>query len=687
MQPQLIYIDTATGLPRAQTTGYAPPSIHATLGTTLVISAAFAVAGVPAAIAAYTADSLRLVVKPANEPDAEDSLFPVGTWVASGSGAAVRYTWTGLADSVQLEALIGIQPEITLRAQIEWRISTDPNPIKSLPFDLIVINSPARLDDGAPDVAGAAAKLWLIEQLAEGTNITLDVDSVTKVITITADLSAAAGAMIYKGAIDASTNPNYPAATQGETWAISVAGRIGGASGVVVEIGDVIVCKTTAVTGNHATVGASWTILQSNISGITSDGLALMQAGSVSIQRGLLGLQLGIDVQAYSAPLSHYATRSTGHNLSALVGVPADYIELTGAVSSCYASSLGVAAPGLIKTLKFTSAVTLYHDATTFILPTGADIVTASGDVATFRSTNGGTASWICTAYQRASGAALVGSTLTLASQAEAEAGTENTKAMTALRVAQAIDALVPGGGGGAALVRGSAELKGSDSPAVSASPPPPLTITFGSPSHADDVLYLTVDGSTTVFFFQDSDPSVTPWINTAAMTTSAELSDSLTTLINGLYPGLASDGSGVVTLTNLGVGTAASLAASSALADITSITGGGSGEEEVPESGSISEVTLIAQDGTKKIKPVRIFAYDGEGLAVSVQFALKVGSNYYPLASNVGSGEVYAEPLIGSHIGEWYSTGRASASLVARYTDPPPFGGALRCVAIVEQI
>lgn len=684
MQPQLIYIDTATGLPRAQTTGYAPPSIHATLGTTLVISAAFAVAGVPAAIASYTADSLRLVIKPANEPDAEDSLFPVGTWVAAGSGAAVRYTWTGLADSVQLEALIGRQTEITLRAQIEWRISTDTNPIKSLPFDLIVINSPARLDDGAPDVAGAAAKLWLIDQLAEGTNITFDVDAVTKVITINADFSAAAGAMIYKGAINASTNPNYPAATQGETWAISVAGKIGGASGVVVEIGDVIVCKTTAVTGNHATVGTSWTILQSNISGITSDGLALMQAGSTSIQRGLLGLQIGLDVQAYSAPLSHYGNRSTGANLAALTGVPADFIELTGAVSSGYASSIGTAAPGLIKTLKFTSAVTLYHDATTFILPTGANIVTASGDIATFRSTNGSTPSWICTAYQRVGGAALVGSTLTLASQAEAEAGTENTKAMTALRTAQAIAELA--GSGGSVRVTASGVLQGYTTAPVVLASPPPLVFDFSNSSHVSGDITVDVSGSALTVYFADSDPSTTPWVDTSGFSTWADLVGALesellahfSTAINTVVD------SNILTVGCNASGASATITSTEAFADVT-VSGGGSGVNAVAGSGHITEVILIPKVTGKIIKPERLFA-SGAGIDINVAFALKTTAGaYHALCENVPAGEVYCEPLIGGNFTKWL-TGLGGADLIAYYSGTTPTGGGLTCIAFAEQ-
>lgn len=73
-------------------------------------------------------------------------------------------------------------------------------------------------------------------------------------------------AMIFKGAIDCSTNPNYPAADRGWTYKVSVAGKIGGASGPVVEVNDTLICTTDGTSaGTHAAVGSNWTILQTNI--------------------------------------------------------------------------------------------------------------------------------------------------------------------------------------------------------------------------------------------------------------------------------------------------------------------------------------------------------------------------------------------------------------------------------------
>lgn len=84
-------------------------------------------------------------------------------------------------------------------------------------------------------------------------------------------------AMVFKGVIDCSANPNYPAAVVGETYRVSVAGKIGGGSGINVEVGDILTCITNAASGNQATVGTSWSITQANI-----DGAVIGPAGSTS---------------------------------------------------------------------------------------------------------------------------------------------------------------------------------------------------------------------------------------------------------------------------------------------------------------------------------------------------------------------------------------------------------------------
>jgi hypothetical protein len=77
-----------------------------------------------------------------------------------------------------------------------------------------------------------------------------------------------ADAMTYKGAIDASTNPNYLPANAGDTYKISVAGKLGGASGRNVFVGDIAICTTDDTpAGTHADVGDEWNVIHVNREG------------------------------------------------------------------------------------------------------------------------------------------------------------------------------------------------------------------------------------------------------------------------------------------------------------------------------------------------------------------------------------------------------------------------------------
>lgn len=79
---------------------------------------------------------------------------------------------------------------------------------------------------------------------------------------------ASQDAMVFKGVVDCSSNPNYPAADRGHTYRVSVAGKIGGASGTNVEVGDLLLCLTDGTaSGNQATVGTAWSISQANLDG------------------------------------------------------------------------------------------------------------------------------------------------------------------------------------------------------------------------------------------------------------------------------------------------------------------------------------------------------------------------------------------------------------------------------------
>lgn len=86
--------------------------------------------------------------------------------------------------------------------------------------------------------------------------------TVIRTIAILDDL---AGGLTYKGTLDASANPNYPAGVVGDLYVFSAAGKIGGASGEDVEAGDMIICNTDNAGGTEVAVGDDWDTINKNI--------------------------------------------------------------------------------------------------------------------------------------------------------------------------------------------------------------------------------------------------------------------------------------------------------------------------------------------------------------------------------------------------------------------------------------
>jgi len=95
-----------------------------------------------------------------------------------------------------------------------------------------------------------------------------------------------------------------------------------------------------------------------------------------------------------------------------------NFLRITGTTTI---TSLGTSYNGP-RFVRFAGALTLTHDASTLILPGGANIVTAAGDTAIFypKATTGTPDGWECVSYQRASGFSLLGSDTTRADIASA---------------------------------------------------------------------------------------------------------------------------------------------------------------------------------------------------------------------------------------------------------------------------
>jgi hypothetical protein len=80
-----------------------------------------------------------------------------------------------------------------------------------------------------------------------------------------------------------------------------------------------------------------------------------------------------------------------------------EFVDVTGTTTI---TGLGTVAPGIVRTVRFTGALTLTHNDTSLILPGGANITTAANDRAIFRSLGSG--NWLCVAYVKADGTATV---------------------------------------------------------------------------------------------------------------------------------------------------------------------------------------------------------------------------------------------------------------------------------------
>lgn len=65
--------------------------------------------------------------------------------------------------------------------------------------------------------------------------------------------------------IDCSSNPDYPASERGDGYVVTVEGRIGGPSGIIVRKGAEIRCIETNAGGTHAAVGDKFYILEADL--------------------------------------------------------------------------------------------------------------------------------------------------------------------------------------------------------------------------------------------------------------------------------------------------------------------------------------------------------------------------------------------------------------------------------------
>jgi len=176
--------------------------------------------------------------------------------------------------------------------------------------------------------------------------------------------------------IDCSTNPNYPASTKGDSYLVTAAGRIGGASGIIVDVGDKIICLTTNAGGTQASVGSNFYILESNFNilsiakGGTNSSTALnnnrvmvsssgsiREATAITANRALISNESGIPVHSSvtNTQLGHLSG-VTSNIQTQLNGKEPSFTKNTG-FNKNFGTTAGTVAEG--NDSRFHNAVTL----------------------------------------------------------------------------------------------------------------------------------------------------------------------------------------------------------------------------------------------------------------------------------------------------------------------------------------
>lgn len=149
------------------------------------------------------------------------------------------------------------------------------------------------------------------------------------------------------GTLNASANPAYPAAAKGAAYPVTVAGKVGGAAGLAVDVGDLVVCIADNAGGTQAAVGASWDVIEHNLVGALLAANNLSDLPDAAEARANLGVPAGsgssITGNAGTATALHDARRINGVSFDGTADV--SDLKRTAVKTGAYAAAAGELVP------------------------------------------------------------------------------------------------------------------------------------------------------------------------------------------------------------------------------------------------------------------------------------------------------------------------------------------------------